>query len=281
MNSNELFLVKHQGGAVVIQGSLNNPTVVRLPGVQSTFGTVSHPVVCPLGCIYGTRTGVWAWNGSDTSTCISPNLAGHFWKPDNTDRFHPAQITGRFAYHYPYVFVPNNWVYDVRTKGWFRIATTSTSSIAFWNAGFQGHVYGTPAWLAGPIQGDSFSSPYLYRFNMEYGCNLWSWKSQPLQKTKNRRLDFRECQISAQGTGTITVLIDGLVGDTQTLTFTIDSLTRPVSMFQQFAVSSEDVVLTITSTASDPGSEAPTLYRIALGYREAQSLTRTGTAAGT
>lgn len=289
MNASELFLVKHHGGAVVVRGSLNNPTVVRLPGVESTYGVVCHPVITPLGCIYGTRTGVWVWNGSDTAECLSPNIDGFFWEPNHTltQDLHPAQSMGRFGYHYPYVFAPNNWVMDVRTKGWFRLSntddTTTIPIFAHYNASMSDRMFASPIAIPVPDDGEDFDVPYLYTYDINLTATDWAWVSQPLQKTRNRRIDFRELSFVAQGTGTMTFTLRGLSDDeVVTITHEIDSLTRPIAITYPLSISAHDVVLEITSTASEDFDHdgAPTLYRISLGHRPAMGVTSEGSVGG-
>lgn len=283
MNANELFLVKHWGGAVLVRGSLNNPTVIRLPGVESTFGICSHPVVTPMGCVYGTKTGVWVWNGSDTATCISPQLDGYFWRVPNTEFYHQAQVVGRFGYQHPFLFAPNNWVMDVRTGGWFRLIETGLTAddegakFAFYNTSFQNLVYASPATLPLSDNNDLEAQPWLYTIDYMAAAKNFRWTSQPLQKTQTRRLDFRDAMIVTQGVGTVTVTLTGLDGDTWSYVFTVDSPDVPIALdAPTVKLSSHDVIVSIESAGVDA---APIVYRCSIGYDEAQQITEGGSVA--
>lgn len=258
MNAGEAFLIKKKGGAVAIRGDVANPQVVRLPGVHSTgeFGNV--PVVCPLGLVYGSVSGVWLWTGGDTSQCISTQLDGTFWLVDDDDRLGPY---GRFGYEHPYVFAPNNFIMDVRTGGWFRIADSPKYS--FWDGSVSGRMLGTPFYIE---EDNDYEA--IGWFDVRQGTNEYRARTQPLSRTQNRRLGFREVVGRFQGKGRITVTMTPLDGgEPGTVEFDVPD-GNPLVIRRPIGVQGQDVVVDIHSVADDSEGPAPRVNWMAFGFRE-------------
>lgn len=263
MNASELFMVKHRGGAVVLRGSLENPTVVRLPGVEPTRGMMHYPVVTPLGCIYGSRSGVWVWNGSDTSECVSPNLDGCFWETGPYTGLTRPGLKGRFGYSYPFVFAPNDWIMDTRTGGWFKLLERSNSEnpYMFYDNAYDGRMYAAPGAL------DNNTSALLDMYDMDGTlASHYQWKSQPIGATMNTDIQFRKIVLVAQGTGTVTVALEGLSGTPVTEVFNIASESKPVRYEINTACRATDLTVTIASDATVEGQTAPLVHAMHLGY---------------
>lgn len=264
MNANELMLIKHDGGGTVVRGALDAPQVTDYPGIPSTRGATNIPVPTPLGLVYGTRDGVYAWAGGDQVTPLSPQLEGWFWKPEDGSTGINELNTphGKFAYQHPFVLAPNNWVFDTRTNAWFRLSDPSVRVFKDYNPSSGGYFWAHP----GKITGDN--QVVAQRFDPAVGAHQYSWRSQPLERTKNRSHDFREVQIVAQGVGTVTVTVKGLGVTEGAATFTINS-DRPVAQFAAVNVRGHDIELVITSTgaAGDSVATAPVVYRASLGYQ--------------
>lgn len=183
----ELLLVRESGGGVLLRGDLDNPTVQKLPGIESTQGVTCVPVTTPIGIVYGTRLGVYAWSGGDTARKLSEQLDGMFWdhsggKPYSGNR-------GRFGYWNPFVFTPNNWCMDTRTNAWWRSENTAT------------RVYNV--YLSNPTTGELFafpwvntaSAPMYYTYAAATLAQSWSWQSQPLVESRDRVLAVRELEL--------------------------------------------------------------------------------------
>jgi hypothetical protein len=149
LTADELFIVKHYGGAVLIRGSLDVPTIHRLPMVESTYGITCHPVVTPIGVVYGTRNGIFVYAGGDNAQRLSTQLDGFFWDhrldPDN-ERYYGNR--GRFGYWNGFVCVPNNYLFDTRTGAWWRLeADWGTSALAEAASGSWSLEDGSGDWL--------------------------------------------------------------------------------------------------------------------------------------
>jgi len=297
VDSNSLFLVKNQGGAVMLTGDLDRPTVQRLPSVPSVGGYANRGANTESGYVYGTTSGVWMWSGGNTATNVAPQLNPTFWIPEDPtvtppDSSQPGrqlgQLVGSFGYRWPYLYAPNNWLMDLRTGSWWRYWPTVAQdadngvSFAFNEVDSEGNLWAFPAshmdgsaLVPDPENPEALfqENDYLiYRqFDLQTPTNYWQWKSQPLTRTRSRYLDFRSITIVAAGVGRITVTLYGLDGEVDEVKFDLDSPERSQTI-RNIALKATDVQVKITSRAGDPAGEAPTLHRISLGYKEAQTI---------
>lgn len=258
MNANELFVVKNLGGAFVIRGDMDNPTVVRLPGVESAYGCMTYGAISPLGYAYGTPSGIHVWNGGDVSECLSPQLAPGFWVPDDSTL--PQVMKGRFAYSYPWLFFGKNYIYNMQTKGWWRLGNPATLLYRHYVTNGLGDVYAFPNAITATqnVLADIYSTRSL--------ASSFSWQSHPLATTQGRLVDFREIEIVTLGAGTVTVTLAGLGGTTRTESFTVSS-TLPQLYRTRTELLGHDVTVKITST-SGTTTAAPSISRVRLGIRE-------------
>lgn len=278
MNANELFLVKNRGGGVVVRGDISRPTVVRLPGLPSVYDATNKGCLTDKGYVYGSRTGVYRWNGADTAEDLSPQMGGPnggwFWKTDDdeTDMLWPGALHGTFTYAPPLIIAPNNFMYNTETNSWWRIHPTPTQDatngkiFAHWQTSSSGRFYGVPAYIS-----DSQTTVWS-RFDPNLGCRKYVWRSQPLAKTRNRTLNMREINLVAQGSGTVTIDVIGLGGQLDSHTFTVSDTDRPVIQFAQIKIQAQDVELRITSDSGSNSVNAPVVHRIAIGYNTASSV---------
>ena len=81
-------------------------------------------------------------------------------------------------------------------------------------------------------------------------------------------VEFRECDLVAQGVGTITITVTGATGNSDTYTFAINSADRPVTINQMGSCQSHDAYFSIESTATDSNDAAPRVYRVTWGIEE-------------
>lgn len=215
LTADQLLIVKNYGGAYMIRGSLANPTIVRLPFVQSTEGVLTRAALTPIGAVYGTRSGIYAYAGGDTAQNLSPQLSGEFWRIayDQTNEF-SFGIESRFDWWAPFVCVGNNYIFDARTKGWWRLDDPSSYS----NRAFS-HYSASPTTgtlYAFPYKLTAANQPVWYRFGRDVLAQSWSWQSQPLVETTQDMWEFQEVELvamrpaNASATCTVTVTLTGL-----------------------------------------------------------------------
>lgn len=266
MNASELFMVKNKGGGVVIRGSLNNPTVTRLPGIEPVKGMMNIPAVTPMGCFYGSKSGIWLWAGSDVSECVSNQIEGCFWEAGPVESIRRPGLKGRFAYNYPFVYVSNDWVFDCRTMAWFKLVDRETlddgnsHAYMFYDTAWDGRVYASPGVI--DINSDVMVD-YLDETDLNH---TYQWHSQPFAATFNSDVEFKKIIVVAQGIGQISVALEGLDGTYQTETFDIDSDDRPVRLEVSTTTRCTDPSVVLRSVATDTDDAAPTIYAVHLGY---------------
>ena len=284
-NANSLLLVKNKGGGVLVNGPIEAPQVVRLPGLPSVGGISNRGVVtqraanaegmfADQGFVYGTTSGVWMWTGSDSATELSANLNATFWVPDDVtvDRRQPGQLVGSFAFSFPYLYAPNNWVFDMRSSGWWRYHPTPDqdardgTTFAFNDTDAAGELWAMPASY-------KFGTRLMAKFSQASGRDRWSWKSQPLARSRGRVLNVRAVTVVAAGRGRIHVDVYGLDAAPQRITFDNETDTM-ASLEGSCGVKAKDIVVKITAESYDPDDPAPTLHRIELGYSETSSIGR-------
>lgn len=298
MNANELIAIKHTGGGGLLRGDVAKPQFVALPGLPSIQGASNIPVVTPMGLVFGTRDGVFLWQGSEGADLISQSLDGCFWLPDGTPGLEDGFLyedypnRGKFNYSSPYVYAPNNWVYDTRTGGWFRLETTThnvaelTFNTAYRNyeVSSTGRVYA----IKPMVTESDLTVAHVY--DRDVPTHRFSWRSQPLSRTINKRTDVREINVKVQGQGTVTVTVIGLNGQEDEVAFDVDSPDQPRIYTKPVKVLSEDIEVKIVSVGSTTesytddgvpyaieGDPAPSIYSVTLGLHQGPSVARQGT----
>lgn len=273
VNANSLLLIKNQGGAVLVNGDINNPSVTRLPGVPSIGAFANRGCVTDKGYAYGSVSGVWMWTGSDTAVHLSPNLSPTFWVPSDDptiERRQLGQLNGSFAFKYPFIYAPNNWVMDIRSGGWFRYHPTPAQSsdgilFAFNEVDYTGNLWATvPSYKLG--------GEFFCKFDADTPASYFTWQSQPIVKARNRVLNLRELQLVVSGEGRVTVTITGLDDETpQPITF--DSQSNDIHIIKtNIGVRAKDFTIRIESEAFDDALAAPIVHRVSIGYGENQQV---------
>ena len=267
MNANQLMLVKQRGGGVSVTGALENPTVTYLPGIPSTLGATNLGTIGPNGeYIYGTDRGVFSWTGGDSAQCISNNLDGWFWRAF-TDR--RLGLQGQFGFLYPYVFAPNNFLYDTRTGGWWRLNLPSSTqqTYAFWDTSATGLMLGCASTVS------TNQTEAIAWYDPSQGQASYQWTSQPLQKSRGRFISIRQVSLLAMGSGTVTISITGLDNaptPASTQTFTVNSGNTPSLQTLPIACKGTDLVVTIASTSGST-TTAPRVNRVSFDYDERET----------
>lgn len=297
MNANELIAIKHQGGGGLLRGDVSKPQFVSLPGLPSIQGATNIPAVTSMGLVFGTRDGVFVWQGSEGAESISQQLDGWFWQPEGTpgleDGFLYAEYPhrGKFNVSGYFVYAPNNWVYDMRTGGWFRLnPTTQTVTVdetdTTYNVGYRNYEVSTTGrvYAVKPLITESdLTVAHLY--DRDVPTSVYRWRSQPIARTIARRVDVREVVAVLQGQGTVTITVIGINGQEDAVEFTIDSPDQPRVFRKSVKVVSEDIEVQIDSQATGTitytddgvpyaieGSPAPTVYRMSLGMHAGPSV---------
>lgn len=214
MNANELLIIKARGGGAIIRGSLDEPEIVRLPGIHSPGDIYCKPAITPLGVVYGGRDGIYVWNGGDISESISRQLDSRsFWYDPNGSRFGNQ---GEFAYWDPYILVPGGWIYDTRHDSWWQLRnddSLSQNNFFSYLVSAQGGFWAIPQSINTTIDPDH---PAAWHFT-NHSTDGFTWTSQPLFTEMHSRGAVREIVIQTTGIGRVTISV-AANGDPSTFT---------------------------------------------------------------
>jgi hypothetical protein len=277
-STDELLLVKHAGGGVLIKSDLANGTVVRMRSIASTYGVSSSGINTPIGFVYGGRTGVHLWTGGDTTQKLSLQIEGFFWRC-GTEPYEGHRA--RFGWLDPWVVIPNNYLYDTRSKGWWRLADPADRSAIPYNVYQTDQTTGNL--LAFPYRVDVNQKVIWDRFDPTILASSFSWRSQPLIETMDKLTTFQEIRIVASpGTNTnlctVTVTLTGfdnnglaLSPSTSTFTFTGDGKGQPIIRHQVLHQPFNAMYAQVQVTASVTSGAAPKIHSVQLGTGTARS----------
>ncbi len=273
MSANQLVCVKRIGGGYVVQGSLNDFTVVRLPNLKSPDGTATVAgTTSPLGWIYSAGdSGLYLWNGGDTSEPISPQIDGGAFTAlvgDSVDRVGHVGNLERWG---DFLLAPDGWCMDFNRQGWWRIEHPDQpdplpTPPSFWSAStYQGQVISAPKTFT-----DGEPAFHLYEIQ-DLGYS-YRWTSHPLWISRNHYLKCREAVVALQGTGTVTITITNEQGTQDVQTLTIDDTVIRNHRFG-LNVDAENLVVQIDSEGSeDDGVYAPLVHRLFISYEPGQHI---------
>lgn len=223
LTSDELLLLAHQGGALLIRGDINNPTVVQLPFVESTHGVATHPAITPLGVVYGSRSGVFAWSGGDTSNRLSRQLDGMFWDHATGNETY-ENTRGRLCWWHPYVCVPGGFLFDSDTEAWWRLVDPSTNSSVPYNVFVTDP--GSSTLYAFPYKLTATQNTVYDTYSPSVLSGSYSWRSHPLLQSRDRVFTASEVELVAANSvvadATVRVTLEGIGADGQLVDRVID-----------------------------------------------------------
>jgi hypothetical protein len=272
ISASDLLIVTNSRGAALVQGDLANPTVRRMPAVIGTGGTGCFGVSTPAGFIYGVnRGGIHAWVG-ETSQCISAQLPDDCWIVPGAANISFYQ--GRFALWQNWVLCPGNWLYDTTNGSWWRIDDPSAFLAYEWMVNpYNGYAYGNaPLWT----DGGATMTGFFRGYSRAAGAAQWSWQSQPLSRTRQKVVEVREVELTAQGAGTVAITFTARDGTTQSQTLTLaGSTTLSQTMRTTFAVQGTDIKVRLLATGTGGSGgvpSAPVVHNLRIGYNERMHL---------
>jgi hypothetical protein len=269
----ELFLIKKNGGGLIIYGDIDSITsVVSMPGVQSVGDFVGRAAPGPLGLVYcSEQRGAWTWNGSNTGQKISEQLRDAFYDATTASGMQGNNYGFDVAHWQNWILFSNNYLYDMDHGGWWQLypgTGNGNGSIVgqtfwWWNEGrFGNQMY------AAPLDFTTTNRLWYARFDEEVPAPHWQWQSLPIHviEKADRSLDVRQVVLrlsdpSASGNATATVTINAF---TETIT---GIPLEPTAYRLNVGVQGiQDIVIKVTGDNSVSGS-SPILHSIDLGYQ--------------
>jgi hypothetical protein len=237
VSTGELILIKKQGGGLVINGDIEDPSsAIYLPGIQPTGDFVGKAGASEQGLYYCSEDrGAWLWNGGNTSSKISQQLRDAFY--DVTSTVIASNNYGFFVARWgSWILFSGNWLYNPTQGSWWTLypqAANGTSRVPgvnlFW---FNQGTFGHQMW-ANPISiTKTVTTKWLWKFTNKIDAPHWQWTSQPIHVTPNadhvvdvRRVIVRVSCPSGTAHPTLTVKIGTF---TATTTVTIGTAVQAV-----------------------------------------------------
>jgi hypothetical protein len=265
ISAGELFLVKHQGGGVLVSGDIASPTVTRLPGVVPTGGMGSRTASTPDGLVYYSRfNGLYIWNGSNTADKISDQLEDDFIFKVSVNKLLNFSLS--LVAWGDWIVTTNGYLYDTRTKSWWRLDDPSAYDIQWLSVGFfNDNLYAIP-----PRVNNTTKTGAIRKYNARIPRLSYSWQSHPIAESIDRVIDIREIVLHTQGHGTVTITLTGHSGAQIAETFTVNDMTQPHRLRLPTYIQGYNIVVSILSTGAG-GDPAPVVYApLRFGIRRAE-----------
>jgi len=277
VNYNDLVILNANSGLTVVRGDIESAgsQIIHFPGVTPTFGATPKPVTTDAGVVYGSRVGAFLWNGGDKSVCISQQLRPDFMNTYMFDRhWHAMQTRGKLAYRYPYIFAPNEWVYDVRTESWWKIRKKQTSTLfsgypdnpwIHYDVQYDGQVYATRA----QVKVDAANPKFMARINPDAREYIYKARTHPISATISRRTRLREMVVRTRGHGsrdkmTVRIYADG--GDLKK-EFQVDcQLNKTINTLVNMDITGMDIQIEFEAEDLHVIAGAPDLLGFRMGY---------------
>ena len=273
VSAGELFAIKARGGAIIIQGDLNNPTITTLPSVKSTGPIYGRPDTDGNGTYYCSQDqGAWVWGGGNTSSKISPQLDDRFFVPIN------AMISDTRAYQYyvqrwaDWMVFSNNWIYNSTTNSWWRLG--NPNSLAFYWA-IPG--YNTSTMYFASQHAAVGSTEFLFTYDRDVPCNDFTWLSLPIKLPSEDRIGrVREVVIRASNpyADAAPAISTFLINEAnQTDTLAPWTMTPGVNTVQEFRMNAGLHATSVAVSLHATGTlYAPVIHSISIGYAPREHL---------
>lgn len=295
VSTGELVLIRRGQGAVIVYGDPTNPTSqIKLPGVQGTGQVMQKLTPCTQGAVYVTQAaGAYAWNGSNVSQKISPQLPDQALVRQELENggwvVANQGFVGCRSWHdmlNDFVFFPNNYVFDSIGNSWWLCEDPNTYIYGGFAASKSTNrfMYTAPKYPVGTapsltMQGTTFDAALL--------SPQWTWISNPIRSAIGTLSVLQSIEIVASNpdTNPCTIVITPTIppgqqssfsNNTQSLTFTIPPQTSAFRAFDTVGYTEYNICVKIVAanqniTTNPPtniltGSPAPILHEIHLAF---------------
>lgn len=265
----DLFVVMRSGQVYNVQGDLSDP-IIREMGSLPRMSRSAPWDSLPSGGIVtmAEGAGVWVIGGGEPNKISDPLDASTFTgEYDNL-----FGLAGDIGVSDPFVVCPLGYIFDVRTRAWFRSTAFSTVRRFSLDRIFD-RSYTSRGRMTGITNnGDAtWAMPQMHLAEVDYASRVTSftWKSAPLRDPNGRRVEIREVQLSLksyEANAQVTVTVNGVA---RTVTMPTAGRHNPRFLFRE---RSEQLDVTVTSTGGAGSAEAPTVESIRIGSMPRQML---------
>ena len=280
ISTGEFVGIYAEGGAVLIYGDLFAPTqVIKLPGVIGTLGCVCPGALTPVGMIYPTANeGAYLWNGDNTSQKISEGIPENdFVRYVQSNGFRASSmVQSSTAVMVPFVFFPNNWVYDTSTNAWWQSESTAIINFQVFCLATSWLVFASP----GVVYANAGQTATLntYQFDKGSPASSYYWLSNPIPVTQDSLVSIQLVELVASNTTptpcTVTIQPTAPAGQlalpqqngTQQVTFTVPANTVAYRASQRLGYSDYNIQLALTVTNTNSNNAACVVHQINVGY---------------
>jgi hypothetical protein len=267
-NASEMLVIKAANGGALIRGDLDNPQVVRLPGLHSTGDMYNQGVSTPAGFFYGGDTGVYRWTGGDVTEHVSNQIDKRsFWDGRTADGVLRNGFVGQFGFSNPWVLVPNNFMFDTRFNSWWKLDDNTVDATRYfsYHESVTGNFYAVRGYI------DSTETVVAREFDPSTGASSYSWLSQPIIPMPTNTVDVRAVVLVVEGTGTVQIVVTPSFTDDLALTSSAISVDTsgnsnlPRTLNFDVSIRTEAISVRIISTGSG-GGRAPSVHSMRIGW---------------
>jgi hypothetical protein len=275
-SASELLMLRPRDGAVLLQGSLDEPNPIVLPYLKGT-GINFNVALSAKGLVYTSQgAGMWLWQGGDVSEYASPGMDPNFWmvrrrliaQGDDDTEIEWDNWMGQADSWGDWTLFSNNWVWDSETGSFWRICAPEEAEILRWSVDYQQmRAYGTPTGFR--HGGD----PICYEFHRTIPRDDYIWESHPVAGSFDRMKEVRQVVLTTTGEGRVKVRVFSAQDKRgQELIFNTSGLAEPAVQRQNCGVKGSHIQFEIISEADvttlEAGKGAPQVHDLAWGWRD-------------
>lgn len=274
ISTGEFLMISKGGGALRISGSFEYPTITELPGVVSTGKQSMRAVPCSAGLLYCVDgVGVYAWNGSNTSKFVSPQLRYNFFERATPTSDSSGGQTVQACKWGAWAVFPNGFVFNPELNSWWRlpglIADVGDDYPAVFFSDQDDVLYAMLDTLTSATE-DFAVLTYDRRNPTDY----YTWQSQPIPVgSHGKMVEVNDIEIrvapGSLNAQRVMVTLTGVGGTTTTETFNFTPTTlQPIRLRKSTSCKGYDVTVRVESRNLIDTAGAPVLHAVSLSWIE-------------
>lgn len=253
----DLYVGKSAAGFHMVQGDLTDP-IVRSMTQHQYLGERQTPMQTPAGITFiEPDNGVWATTMGNEFSRLDVQLGADGGPSDAADY---GVALGQLAYMHHWLVAPRGFVFDFRTKSWFRtspLASSFVQTVDTFNNALLAATYASGS--------DAFA---LKQYTMTEGegtrYNTYTWKSAPLRDPNGRQLEIREVQVFCKVNDSSAQVAVTVNGTTRTITGLAAGKHQLSFLFSERA---EVLDVQVVPSAGSSSNEAPSIECVRIGSR--------------